>query len=246
MLKAFIVSLWVDVITLPLLIERLRSWTQDLEGRSVCLSNVHMCMEAFDDPAFQEAVNESDVVLPDSRIVFFAQRLLGFRSGDQIRGTDLTLSLCELSSRYGFRIGFYGGSERTLALLESNLLQRFQNLNIVFSESPPFRSLSLAEDQYYIDCINQSNIDFLFVGLGCPKQEKWMSLHRSKLSCTMFGVGAAFDFISGEKSAAPLFMQKFGLEWLYRFSCEPRRLFARYFWNNPRFILYFCRQLISG
>ena len=204
-----------------------------------------MCMEAYDDPRFEAVVNNSDLVLSDGKPISIAQRLLGCKLARQVRGTDLTYELCRLSHLKGYRIGFYGASQQTLEKLQFNLKRQFPNINIVFLESPPYRPLTLIEDQNYISQINQSRVHFLFVGLGCPKQEIWMADHRDSFHCTMLGVGAAFDFISGNKPHAPKLMQNIGLEWFYRFCCEPRRLFLRYFLHNTRFLFFLCVQYFS-
>lgn len=120
----------------------------------------------------------------------------------------------------------------------------FPNLNVVFSYSPPFRPLTKEEDINVCEQISSSKVDVLFVGIGCPKQEFWMADHSTKVSCMMIGVGAVFDFLSGEKKHAPLWMQNAGLEWLFRLGVEPKRLWKRYLRTNPRFIYYFILQFL--
>lgn len=212
------------------------------EGRSICFSNVHMCMEVKDCNQFKKVVNESDLVLPDGKPLHIAQKLFGFKEAEQVRGTDMTLKLCQLSHEKGYSIGFYGGAQKTLDKLEIKLRNLYPNINIQLLESPPFRALTKVEDQAYINMINEKEIDILFVGLGCPKQEKWMADHRDQVKSVMLGVGAAFDFISGNKKHAPRIMQKLSLEWAHRFSCEPRRLFKRYMKQNPRFVFHFSKR----
>lgn len=241
-----VLSMNVHVATLQEIISLIEFWALFNQSHSICLSNVHMCMEVHDDPKFKSVVNSSDLVLPDGKPISIAQRLLGYKQAIQIRGTDLTSELCRLSHVKGYRIGFYGASWQTLERLQLNLKRQFSNINIVFLESPPYRPLTLTEDQNYISKINQAKVDFLFVGLGCPKQEIWMANHRDSLCCTLLGVGAAFDFISGNKPHAPMWMQNIGLEWFYRFCCEPRRLFYRYFVHNTRFVFYFFVQFLSS
>lgn len=244
--RANVLSLNPHVTNLQEVISLVEHWVSSDQSHSICLSNVHMCMETFDHRCFKAVVNSSDLVLPDGKPISIALKLLGFKQARQVRGTDLTSELCRLSHLKGYKIGFYGASQQTLDKLQINLKRQFPRINIVFLESPPYRPLTLAEDQNYINKINQSNVDFLFVGLGCPKQEIWMSNHRDSLRCTMLGVGAAFDFISGNKPPAPKVMQDIGLEWFYRLCCEPRRLFYRYFVHNTRFIFYFLVQFLSS
>ncbi|MBU0970232.1 MAG: WecB/TagA/CpsF family glycosyltransferase, partial [Proteobacteria bacterium] len=125
------------------------------------------------------------------------------------------------------------------------LKKKYPGLHIACAISPPFRELTPQEDEEYTKQINKSGARILFVSLGCPKQERWMADHKDRLSCVMLGVGAAFDFLSGKKKHAPRWMQKVGLEWIFRLACEPRRLWKRYFKHNPRFIWYFGKQLIK-
>ena len=210
----------------------------------VCVSNVHMCMESHDNLQFRDVVNNADLVVPDGKPLVWAQKLLGVKEAQQVRGMDLMLSLCAYAEDKGWSVGFYGSTPDVLLMLNAALLKHYPNLNIKLSLSPPFRPLSAEEEGDYIARINESGVKILFVGLGCPKQERWMAEHRDQLNCVMIGVGAAFDFIAGEKQHAPMWMQETGLEWLFRLVCEPRRLGGRYFKHNPRFIWYFSRQLL--
>lgn len=214
-------------------------------GRYICVSNVHMCMEVFDDPHYRKVVNGSDMTVPDGLPISKAQRLLGYRDAEQVRGEDLTLSLCDMAAKEGIAVGFFGSTPELLKQLGDVLARKFIGLNIVYSESPPFRTISDEEDRQYIEGINTSGAMLLFVGLGCPKQELWMASHRDHLHCTMLGVGAAFDFIAGNKKQAPRWLQRIGLEWLFRLISEPGRLWKRYFKHNPRFIYYFAGQLLG-
>jgi len=214
-------------------------------GAYICAANVHMCMEAYDDPSFRGVVNGADLVVPDGRPLVWAQRLLGNRGAQQLRGMDLMLALCEQSARDGTPIGFYGASPGLLENLIDNLQQRYSGLNVVCCIAPPFRELTPNEDAQYVEQINSSGVRILFVGLGCPKQERWMAAHKESLHCVMLGVGAAFDFIAGNKRHAPAWMQKVGLEWLFRLCAEPRRLWRRYLLLNPRFIWHFAWQLMK-
>ena len=143
-------------------------------------------------------------------------------------------------------IGFYGGSsDSILELVQSNLLKHYPEIKITYAYSPPFRALTEQEDKSVVQQINDTNVDVLFVGIGCPKQENWMAEHKEQLHCVMLGVGAAFDFIAGNKKHAPRWIQKIGLEWLFRLLSEPKRLWKRYLIQNPRFIWYFTLQLLG-
>jgi len=144
--------------------------------------------------------------------------------------------------RRGTPIGLYGGSTSSLRDLQVQLRERFAGIQIACAISPPFRDLTETEDAIYVSQINSSGTRILFVGIGCPKQEKWMAQHREKLSCVQLGVGAAFDFLSGRKRPSPLWLQKIGLEWAFRFAKEPRRLWKRYLKHNPRFLWFGLRE----
>ena len=216
-------------------------------GSYVCVSNVHMCMEVFDDRSFLNVVNSANLVIPDGRPISWAQRLLGYKNAQQVRGQDIMSELCRLSGSMAFNIGFYGGSsDELLEQVVGKLRKLYPDIQITYKFSPPFRVLTQSEDFDVIQSINNSGVDILFVGIGCPKQERWMAEHKDSLSCVMLGVGAAFDFIAGSKKHAPRWMQKIGLEWFYRLSSEPKRLWRRYLMHNPRFVYYFLQQWLLG
>ncbi len=216
-------------------------------ARYVCVSNVHMCMEVFDCPAFAQVVNQANYVVADGKPLSVAQRLLGHKSASQIRGFDLTMRLCQESVEKGLNVGFYGGaSEKVLKNVENHLKMQFPDIKVCFSYSPPFRPLTLTEDLAVVEEINSAEVDILFVGIGCPKQENWMAEHKDSLNCVMLGVGAAFDFISGEKKHAPILVQRIGMEWFFRLCSEPKRLWKRYLKHNPRFVYYFLQQWLLG
>jgi len=240
-----ILGMRVDVSSLPSAVSILDNFVRQGIGRYVCVSNVHMCMESFDDINFRELVNASDLVVPDGKPLFWAQSLLGVKDANQVRGMDLMLTLCEHAAKEGFPIGLYGATSVILSKLEKNLQDRFMGIQIVSVIAPPFRALTAQENDQYINQITDAGVRILFVGIGCPKQERWMAENKSNLNCVMLGVGAAFDFIAGQKRHAPDWMQAIGLEWLFRLLCEPRRLWKRYMKQNPRFVWYFLKQLLS-
>ncbi|HLA04635.1 MAG TPA: WecB/TagA/CpsF family glycosyltransferase, partial [Syntrophales bacterium] len=144
--------------------------------------------------------------------------------------------ILEAAARENMSVGFYGSRPDVLQSLIKRMQAKYPPLNVTFAYSPPFRDLSQNEDDEIIQKIRGSGVQILFVGLGCPRQEKWMASHRGRVSTVMIGVGAAFDFHAGTKSQAPAWMQGIGFEWLFRLVTEPRRLWPRYFYTNPRFI----------
>src|SRR5690606_12939436 len=172
-------------------------------------------------------------------------RRLGLPQAERVYGPTLTLHVCEAAASSNTPVAFYGGSPEAIAGLKQELTTRLPNINIAYAYSPPFRQLSEEEDQQVINDINASGARILFVGLGCPKQERWMAAHKERLPLTQLGVGAAFAFHAGQVKQAPAWLQDRGLEWLFRLAVEPRRLWRRYLYNNPRFLALAAVQLAS-
>ncbi len=244
-MKLKILKLRVDITSYNQVLKQIFQWTDTAySGRYICVSNVHMCMEAFDDNSFCDVVNNADLVVPDGKPLVWAQKVLGGKNAFQVRGSDLLLTVCKEAEKTKIPIGLYGGTEESLTSFIAFLKNKFPNLIISFASSPPFRELTQREEENYVKEINASGARILFVGIGCPKQEKWMVRHKDKLHCVMIGVGAAFDFFSGQKKHAPRWMQKAGMEWLFRFASDPKRLWKRYLKHNPRFVFYFLKQLL--
>jgi len=243
-----------SIITMDVNITNIRHALQHVEvlvlneiGSYVCVSNVHMCMEVFDSPEFALIVNGADLTIPDGKPLSWAQKLLGYADAEQVRGQDIMNALCQLSADKGLRLGFYGGSsDELLEKVKRKLTDSYPEIVIEYAFSPPFRPLTAEEDVEVVNAINTSEVDILFVGIGCPKQERWMAEHKDKLGCVMLGVGAAYDFIAGEKNHAPRWVQEIGMEWFFRLCSEPKRLWRRYFSTNPRFIWYFGKQLLKN
>jgi N-acetylglucosaminyldiphosphoundecaprenol N-acetyl-beta-D-mannosaminyltransferase len=217
------------------------------EGRSgyVCVATVHMTMEAFDSAAFRQVVNGADLVTPDGRPLVWALRSLGVRGASQVRGTDLTTHVVERAARENVPIGLYGGTPESLEVLVRVLRKRYPGVRVVCQIAPPFRPLRPEEDEAVTREIVASGARILFVGIGCPKQERWMVAHKGRIPAVMLGVGAAFDFHTGRVRQAPHWMQVAGLEWVFRLLMDPRRLWRRYAKNNPRFVALFLMQLLG-
>jgi N-acetylglucosaminyldiphosphoundecaprenol N-acetyl-beta-D-mannosaminyltransferase len=245
--RCTVLTMDVDVTDLTKAVTRIENLVSLDQGAYVCVSNVHMCMETFDSEEFRDLVRSADLVVPDGRPVFWAQRLLGAGAAKQVRGQDIMNSLCEKSAARGLKIGLYGGSsDQVLNQVKQQLKETFPGIKIAYSYSPPFRLLTDAEDEQVVNDINAAAVDILFVGIGCPKQERWMAEHLASLQCVMLGVGAAYDFISGSKKHAPRWMQTVGMEWVFRLLSEPTRLWQRYLKQNPRFIYHFVWQWLLG
>lgn len=224
---------------------RCLAWAKAGESRYVCVSTVHMVMESYDAPAFRQVVNGADLVTPDGMPLVWALRLLGVKGATRTYGPALTPALLAEAAREGIRVGFYGGTEESLAQLLRVVHERYPGIQVSFAYSPPFRPLTPDEDEWVTQGLNRSGTQILFVGIGCPKQERWMAAHRGRVQAVMLGVGAAFDFLIGAKPQAPPLMQSLGLEWLFRLITEPRRLWRRYLKHNPRFLLFFLMQLLG-
>lgn len=240
-----VVSTEVNVSNYEATTDLLVDWSRSQQGRVVCVAPVHPIMEAFDKHKYRAVLNAADFVTADGMPVVWSQRLLGFPEAERVYGPTLTLRLCERCAGEGIPIGLYGGSPAALEAMQRTLRAKFPRLEITYAVSPPFRELTEEEDAAVVEAIRASGCRVLFVGLGTPKQDLWMAAHRDRLPLVQIGVGAAFDFISGRKRQAPAWMQRAGLEWFFRLCCEPRRLWFRYFWHNPRFVALVAWQCLG-
>ncbi len=224
-------------------IDQISRWAHEGSSRYVCISTVHMVMEGHDDPEYQKIVNAADMVTSDGMPLVWGLRLLGARRSERVYGPTLTPLFCERAAAEGIPVGFYGSSPEVLEAMIGNLRKAYPALQVAYQHSPPFRTLTEEEIGEEIEEIRASGARVIFVGLGCPKQERWMHARRGKIDATMVGVGAAFDYVGKTKVQAPGFMQDHGLEWLFRLVTEPRRLWRRYLYHNPRFVGLFAIQL---
>jgi N-acetylglucosaminyldiphosphoundecaprenol N-acetyl-beta-D-mannosaminyltransferase len=210
----------------------------------VCISNVHTVMMCHEDEAYRRIHNEASMVTPDGMPLAWMERLLGYHQTGRVYGPDLMLAVCERSVATGHRHYFYGGEEGVPEELTRVLEKRYPGIRIVGGYSPPFRPLTPEEDAAAVQRINDSGADLLWVGLGAPKQERWMADHYGRIHApVMLGVGAAFPFHTGRVRQAPAFLQAIAMEWAFRLAMEPKRLWRRYFYYNPLFLLYAGLQL---
>ncbi len=222
-------------------------WVQGRERRYVCIAPVSTVMTCQDDPEYKRVINNADMVTPDGMPIVWLVRRRGFQDVSRTYGPDLMPLICGRGQERGTRHYFYGGSPETLAKLTARLQERYPRIRIAGQDSPPFRPLTFEERREALDRINASGADILWVGLGSPKQDFWISQNRDKLSVpVLIGVGAAFDFLAGTKKQAPRWMRQSGLEWIFRLGCEPRRLWKRYVIGNPRFIWLLLREAINN
>jgi N-acetylglucosaminyldiphosphoundecaprenol N-acetyl-beta-D-mannosaminyltransferase len=241
----------VSVLGVPLALtdyERTMDWMDaTIQRRAkgyVCVAATHTVVATQDDPGLRDAVLGASLVVPDGQPVVWAMNALGHDLTHRVYGPDLMAKFCERSALTGARMFLYGGrNQGALVQLALNLRRRFGGLQIVGGYSPPFRTLSEEEVDAVVAEINHAKPDVVWVGIGVPKQEKWMAALRDRIDApVLVGVGAAFDFHAGLVPQAPAWMQSAGLEWLFRLSKEPRRLWKRYLTYNPRFVFGFARQ----
>ena len=221
----------------------LDGWICNGERNYVCCVSVHGLVTAQRDDAVRAAINGAALATQDGMPLVWWSRLAG-RNASRVCGPDLMAEICRHGVARRYRHYLYGGTPETLIRLQENLQLRYPDIEIVGHRAPPFRALTPAEDLADVEAINQARPDFVWVGLGMPKQEKWMASHVGRVeAAALFGVGAAFDFHAGLKSRAPAWMQRSGTEWMWRLACEPRRLARRYVIDNTLFLLYVLRQL---
>jgi N-acetylglucosaminyldiphosphoundecaprenol N-acetyl-beta-D-mannosaminyltransferase len=241
----------VDVLGVPLALtdyERTIDWmdaTIASRGRGyICVAAVHTVMACQEDDELRAAVLGSSLTVPDGQPLVWAMNALGHELPHRVYGPDLMAHYCERAALTGARMFLYGGRDQdALVQLGLNLRSKYPGLNIVGGYVPPFRPLTAEEEDAVVREINGSAADVVWVGIGVPKQEKWMASMRDRLETpVLVGVGAAFDFHAGLVPQAPDWMQSTGLEWLYRLAQEPRRLWRRYLRYNPRFVVGFLRQ----
>jgi len=217
----------------------IEGWIARKEPHYVCVSGMHGVMECQQDEELRRIHNAAGLVSTDGMPLVWLCRLKGQRSAERVYGPDLMLALCSRSQAKAYRHFLYGASPEVLEALAARLKARYPSLKVVGSYAPPYRQLDPLEDAQIVDLIKQANPDVVWVGLSTPKQERWMAEHVERLGVpALIGVGAAFDFHSGRKRQAPRWMQRSGLEWLFRLLSEPRRLWRRYLLNIPLFACY--------
>lgn len=207
-----------------------------LSGDYICVSNVHTTVMSCDDPSYRKIQNDALMAIPDGGPLSTIGRKRGYPDMRRTAGPSLMEQLFMVSAEYGYRHFFYGSTPETLGKLRSVLEATYPGLQIAGMESPPFSPLTQEEDRLAVERINRTRPDFVWVGLGAPKQEIWMSQHREKISGLMIGVGAGFDYFAGNIRRAPDWMQKHNLEWLFRLMQDPKRLLKRYIYTNTKFV----------
>lgn len=209
---------------------------EQLKGKYICITNVHTTVMAYEDDNYRRIQNDSALILPDGNPLSSLSRKRGFKEAKRVTGPDLMHEVFKISEEKGYTHYFYGSTKDTLSKLNIELSRKYPKLNIVGMYSPPFKSSISLESEDRLKKINDLKPDFIWIGLGAPKQEIWMNQHEDKLNGLMIGVGAGFDYFSNKIKRAPMWMQEYSLEWLYRLIQEPRRLLKRYVSTNSKFI----------
>lgn len=221
------------------------SQTDRLKGKFICLSNVHTTVMSDKNEEYKKIQNAAFLALPDGSPLALVQRLRGYRGAEQVAGPDLMPALWKATEHTDISHYFYGSSQETIEALEKNLRKKYPGLKIAGMEAPPFRPLTKEEDEEAVKRMNDSGAAIVWIGLGAPKQEKWMYEHRETVNALMLGVGAGFDFHAGTVKRAPGWMRNHYLEWLYRLIQDPKRLWKRYVETNGKFLLLSIKDAFS-
>ena len=217
---------------------------ESIKGNYICVSNVHTTIMSYEDEKYKAIQNSGFMALPDGKPLSIVSKKRGFKDAERVTGPDLMEEIFKISEEKGYSHYFYGSTQETLDTLKVKLNNKYPNMKIAGMYSPPFRKLTENEDKDVIENINKENPDFIWIGLGAPKQEIWMMEHKGKVNGLMLGVGAGFDYHAGKIERAPMWMQKYSLEWLFRLNQEPKRLFKRYINTNSKFIWLILKGVI--
>lgn len=230
--------LGVDIAAIDMewLLDYLINNIHDLSGDYICVSNVHTTVTAYEDDEYRKVQNGGIMANPDGGPLSSVGQKRGFKNMKRTTGPSLMGEIFKISAAKRYRHYFYGSTDETLEKLYAVLTETYPGIQIAGMYSPPFRPMTEEEDKEIVERINETKPDFVWVGLGAPKQEKWMAAHQGRVNGLMIGVGAGFDYYAGNIERAPEWMQKSNLEWVYRLLQDPRRLFGRYWHTNTKFI----------
>jgi N-acetylglucosaminyldiphosphoundecaprenol N-acetyl-beta-D-mannosaminyltransferase len=238
-----ILGVLISPVNMSSTVEKISGWISTGDPNYVCVTPAHGVMDCQKQPELKQIFNSSGLTTPDGMAIVWLLKLMGYKGVTRVYGPDIMLAVCEESLKTGWRHYFYGGAPGVADQLVKNLCERFPGLNIAGTYSPPYHPATAEEEKAILENIDSCQADIVWVGIGTPKQEKWMSEHVGKVNVrVLIGVGAAFDFLSGTKKQAPRWMQRSGLEWLFRLATEPKRLWRRYI-KYPYFALLVLAQL---
>lgn len=232
-----ILGVQIAAIDMPWLLRFTEENLKQLSGDYICVSNVHTTVTAWEDPSYMEVQNGGILAIPDGGPLSTTGRRRGYANMRRVTGPDYMVEAISDGLDKGWRHYFYGSTPETLRQMEENLRKRFPGIQIAGTYSPPFRPLTQEEDEQVIAGIADAQPDFVWVGLGAPKQEIWMRQHQGRVHGLMVGVGAAFDYAAENIYRAPNWMQRHNLEWFYRLLQDPRRLFKRYMYTNTVYLI---------
>jgi N-acetylglucosaminyldiphosphoundecaprenol N-acetyl-beta-D-mannosaminyltransferase len=240
-----ILGVGVSSINLDDAVATIERWICERSRNYVCITGVHGVIESRRDQRLRRIHNEAGMVTPDGTPLVWFARLLGEKRTERVYGPDLMRKITAISELRGYRQFYYGGAEGVADKLKQKLIGVHPKLEVAGTLCPPFRELTPAEDESVVRAINAARPHIVWVGLSTPKQEYWMASHLGLVEApAMIGVGAAFDFLAGTKRQAPVWMQRNGLEWLFRLCAEPRRLWRRYAYIVPRFLFLATGEII--
>lgn len=226
----------IAAINMEWLLDYLEKNLSEIKGDYICVSNVHTTVTSYEDATYCAIQNGGLMAIPDGGPLSTVGQKRGYKNMERTTGPSLMGEIFEISAKKGYRHYFYGSKEETLELLQQKLTNNYPGIQIAGMYSPPFRTLTEEEDKVVVEKINETKPDFVWIGLGAPKQEKWMAAHLGKINGLMIGVGAGFDYYAENIKRAPEWMQKNNLEWLYRLLQDPKRLFKRYLITNTKSI----------
>jgi len=243
--KVKIINYLITPIKKKILIRIIEDFIKTKKKAFICVSAVHGSIESLFNRKYKISHDKADIAVPDGRPIYWALKLLGHSNVDHLPGYFITNEVCKLVNKKKYKIGIYGSTDYVQKDFIKNMKKKYTKIKFTYLFSPPFRKLSLKEVKNIHKEINKSKVDILFVALGAPKQEIWMHDNYKKINCVSIGIGAAIDFISGNKKMAPKLMEFLGLAWLFRLISEPRRLFLRYFVTNFLFLYFFTLQYIK-
>jgi N-acetylglucosaminyldiphosphoundecaprenol N-acetyl-beta-D-mannosaminyltransferase len=244
--RANVLGVGVSAINLDLAVDLASRWIEAGDPGYVCLTGVHGVTEARADSAFRLILNRAAINAPDGMPMTWVGRLQGFRYMDRVFGPDFMTALCRLSAERGYRNFLYGGQPGVAELLRDNLQAKFPGLQVTGTYTPPFSSLTPEQEREVIAHVRESKPHIVWVGLGTPKQERFMAQYVHRLEVPLLvGVGAAFDYHTGRIRDCSAWVKRAGLQWAHRAMQDPRRLWIRYLRNNPAFLWDIATQ-ISG
>jgi N-acetylglucosaminyldiphosphoundecaprenol N-acetyl-beta-D-mannosaminyltransferase len=245
LVRQSILGVEINITNMPQVTATIHDWIVQCDPHYVCVTPAHSIMDCYYNPNLLKVFNQSGLTTPDGMSVVWTLKVMGHKHVGRVYGPDLMHALCKVSLDRGYSHYFYGGAQGVVEELSNRLNSTYPGLQIAGHYTPPFGKVSLEENRHIIEQIRATSPDILWVGISSPRQELWMAEHVNKLDVpVLIGVGAAFDFLSGRKQQAPKWIQRSGLEWLYRFIREPIRMWPRYS-RYPLFVLLLFAQFLG-